>query len=79
MFFIPRLPRKPDNMAAIMTYVCDSKMNEDFEGLEKVDVKERNKKIVGLRKRYRYGERKCQDGRRRWVVDEVGDRLDSEN
>jgi hypothetical protein len=71
MLALPHLPRKPDNIAAVMTYVCDSVMNKDFEGLERVNLKERDKQIRELRKRYRYGLRRGEDGKERWVVDEV--------
>src|SRR5204862_2991610 len=37
--FLPHLPRKPDSVAAVITYVCESKMNTDFEGLERVSVR----------------------------------------
>lgn len=68
---VPNLPRKPNNIAAVMTYTIDSRMNADFEGLERVKVEERDIAINRLGKRYRYGERRCTDGKERWVVDEV--------
>ncbi len=76
---VPHLPRKPDNIAAVMTYVCNSSMNKDFEGLERVDLKEREKVIGDLRKRYRYGLRRDTDGKERWVVDEVERAADVES
>jgi hypothetical protein len=75
--YLPHLPRKPDNTAAVMTYVCDARMIEDFQGLEKVSTREREKWIEELGKRYEYGLRRREDGRLKWVIDEsekyVGD------
>ncbi|KAF2397668.1 hypothetical protein EJ06DRAFT_464434, partial [Trichodelitschia bisporula] len=65
------LPRRPDTVAAVMTYVCDSRMCEDFEGGEKVSVKERDRHVVRLGKRYGYGVREGADGGGRWVVDDM--------
>jgi len=76
---VPHLPRKPDNIAAVMTYVCNSSMNRGFEGLEMVDLKEREKVIGDSRKRYRYGLRRDTDGKERWAVDEVKRADDVEN
>jgi hypothetical protein len=73
---VPNLPRKPNNIAAVMTYTIDSRMNADFEGLERVKIEERDLAIKRLGKRYRYGARKCTDGKDRWVVDEVGGSCD---
>jgi hypothetical protein len=79
MLAVPHLPRKPDNIAAVMTYVCNSAMNKDFEGLERVDLKERDRQIRELRKKYRYGLRRGIDGKERWVVDEVSRPEDTES
>jgi hypothetical protein len=69
--WLPRLPRKPDNVAAVLTYVCQSRMVEDFEGVEVLSVRERDRRIRDLRKRYGYGVRKGEDGLGRWTIDEV--------
>ncbi|KAI9866422.1 MAG: hypothetical protein M1813_001544 [Trichoglossum hirsutum] len=71
--FLPHLPRKPDSVAAVMTYVCDSKMNADFEGLEQVSISQRDKSIMQLGKIYRYGLRRRTGGGVGWVVDEAGE------
>lgn len=70
---VPHLPRRPDSVAAVMTYVAGTRMVADFEGIERVGVRERDRVIVGLRKRYVYGhvERKSGFGSGRWVVDDV--------
>lgn len=79
MLAVPHLPRKPDNIAAVMTYVCNSAMNKDFEGVERVDLKERDKQIRGLGKKYRYGLRRDNDGKERWAVDEASRAADTES
>ncbi|OCL13147.1 hypothetical protein AOQ84DRAFT_226305 [Glonium stellatum] len=68
---LPHLPRKPDSVAKVMTYVCHSRMNDDFEGMEALSMKERDKKIMALKKRYKYSLLIKEDGRRAWVVDEM--------
>ncbi|KAJ2901772.1 uncharacterized protein MKZ38_001392 [Zalerion maritima] len=55
---LPRLPRRPDSVAAVMTYVAQTEMVSDFEGLEGAKVKERDMRIRGLGKRYAYGWRR---------------------
>ena len=69
---LPHLPRRPDSIAAVMTYVAGTAMVRDFHGLEESSVKQRNRAICGLGKTYAYGWRKEEpSGRVRWVVDEV--------
>ncbi len=68
---LPHLPRRPDSIAAVMTYVAGTSMARDFYGLEEDSTRERNKAIRGLDKTYAYGWRKEEGGRVRWVVDEV--------
>jgi len=69
--FLPHLPRKPDSVAAVMSYVCGSRMNADFEGLEGLSVSQRDRSIARLGKRYRYGLRRRADGGVGWAVDET--------
>ena len=64
------LPRTPDTLAAVMSYICASQMLDDFEGLECLDKGERDRRIVALKKRYEYGQRRGVDGVVRWAVDE---------
>jgi hypothetical protein len=71
--WLPRLPRKPDNVAAVLTYVCQSHMVDDFEGVEVLSVRERDRRIRDLRKRYGYRIRKGEDGLGRWTIDEMPD------
>jgi hypothetical protein len=68
---LPHLPRKPNNVAAVMTYLAETTMTRDFEGMAGRKRKERNREIEGLGKRYAYGLRVDEEGRKRWVVDEV--------
>lgn len=70
--WLPRLPRKPDSVAAVLTYVCCSRMVGDFEGVEGLSVRERDGRIRRLGKRYRYFVRKAEDGVLRRTVDEMG-------
>jgi hypothetical protein len=68
---VPHLPRKPSSIAAVMSYVCDSNMCRDFEGLEKSSRRERDMAIVKLDKRYGYGLREWPNGEKRWAIDEM--------
>ncbi|OIW35669.1 hypothetical protein CONLIGDRAFT_568129, partial [Coniochaeta ligniaria NRRL 30616] len=71
---LPHLPRRPDNIAAVMTYVAGTAMVKDFHGLEELSTSERNKAVRKMRKTYSYRWRKEDDtGRTRWIVDEVPD------
>lgn len=71
---LPHLPRRPDTIAAVMTYVARTTMVTDFHGLEEKSVRERNKAVRKMGKTYAYGWRKeDESGRARWVVDEVPD------
>jgi hypothetical protein len=70
---LPHLPRRPDTIAAVMTYVAGTNMGRDFHGLEELSTKERNKIITQKGKVYAYGWRKENNGLVRWVVDEVPD------
>jgi hypothetical protein len=68
---LPHLPRPPNSIAAVMTYVAGTSMIRDLDGLEQLSISERNRKIRDLGKAYAYGWRREEDGRVRWVVDEV--------
>jgi hypothetical protein len=69
---LPDLPRKPNTVAAVLSYVAGAHFCADFEGLEKANVKERDRRIVALGKRYGFGTVGTLDGTERLVVDEVG-------
>ncbi|KAK4189055.1 hypothetical protein QBC35DRAFT_450672 [Podospora australis] len=70
---LPHLPRRPDTIAAVMTYVAGTSMARDFYGLEEMSTKERNRAICEMRKVYAYGWRQEPEGGIRWIVDEVPD------
>jgi hypothetical protein len=75
---LPHMPRRPDSVASIMSYIAETSMTRDFEGMGGRKKKERDRAIEGLGKRYAYGLRVEEDGRKRWVVDEVGHSYESE-
>lgn len=68
---LPDLPRAPDTVAAMITYVSESKMQEDFETAEWCDDRELSGRIVALGKRYVYGKLAGSDGEYRHLVDEA--------
>ncbi|KAL0944857.1 uncharacterized protein CTRU02_202744 [Colletotrichum truncatum] len=51
----PEMPVDPRSIAGAMYYVNESRMLEDFEGLSKLDSKEREKRVKELGRRYFYG------------------------
>jgi hypothetical protein len=66
---LPHLPRAPESIAAVMTYVAGTSMTRDFNGLEQLKRKKRDQAIRDLEKSYAYWWRREEDGRIRWVVD----------
>jgi hypothetical protein len=66
----PDLPRVPDTLLGVMSYVADSKMLDNFEGLEMMEKKDADNKIGGLGRRYGYGRFVGADGQVKWMVDE---------
>lgn len=54
-----------------MTYVCQSSMVADFEGLERVGVEKRDVEIKRLGKVYGYGLKVNEEKGTRWAVDEI--------
>ncbi|KAH8893832.1 hypothetical protein GQ53DRAFT_805291 [Thozetella sp. PMI_491] len=69
---MPHLPRRPDTIANVMTYVAETGIVRDFHGLEDLSVSRRNQAIRDMRKTYAYGWRKeDESGRIRWVIDEM--------
>ena len=67
---LPDLPRAPDTIAAVVSYVSESKMLEDFEGLEYADDRELYQRVATTGKRYVYGKKLATDGVDRYLVDE---------
>ena len=68
---LPHLPRAPESIAAVMSYVAGTSMTRDFNGLEQLKRRERDQAIKDLEKSYAYWWRREEDGRIRWVVDVV--------
>lgn len=64
------IPRTPDTLGAVMSYLCASHMLLGFQALEGMDEKERRETIVGWGKRYRYGKMAGTDGVTRWMIDD---------
>ncbi|KAK5021364.1 hypothetical protein LTR16_000226 [Cryomyces antarcticus] len=72
----PHLPRDPDTLAAVMSYVGASRMLDDFEGLEGMERKERDRMVKSWGKTYGYGWFVGRDGVGRWAVDEDAGRVE---
>jgi hypothetical protein len=66
---LPYLPRKPDCTASIMTYCADSRMVDDFAGVEQMRGSERDRHVEQVGRLYEYVLRTRPDGRQRWVID----------
>lgn len=67
---LPDLPRAPTTVASMITYVAESKMQEDFEMAEWCDDRELKGRLSALNKKYVYGKRASGDGEYRHLVDE---------
>ena len=67
---LPHLPREPNTIATLLTYLVNSHMCADFEGLEELATSKRDKNIRLLGKRYGYGLIEM-DGEQRWAVDDM--------
>jgi hypothetical protein len=66
----PDLPRTPDTILAVMSYVADSRLLDDFDGCEGLGSREVEDRVNGLGKRYGYGRYVGVDGQTKWMVDE---------
>jgi hypothetical protein len=66
----PDLPRAPDTLMAVISYVANSNMLDDFEGLEYLEKSGLDDRVNGLGKRYSYGRNVGADGQKRLMVDE---------
>ncbi|KAK1809714.1 hypothetical protein LTR12_015937 [Friedmanniomyces endolithicus] len=67
----PKMPRKPDTVGAVMSYLSTSKMLHDFDGVDWQDGEERDRRIRLVGKRYTFLQRRREDGKQAWSVDEV--------
>ncbi|KAK4565485.1 hypothetical protein LTR86_004102 [Recurvomyces mirabilis] len=67
----PKMPRHPDTVGAVVSYLAGSRFVDDFDGVEWEDEDTRDRRIRLLAKRYVFDDRPGPDGRRAWLVDEV--------
>jgi hypothetical protein len=67
---LPDLPLAPDTVAAVLSYISDSRMLSDFEGCEYLNDRDLGNRIAGLGKRYVYGKRPGSDRQSRYLIDE---------
>ena len=65
----PTMPREPDTLASVWTYLCASEMLKDMDGMEYIDEKRRERSIRVGGRRYFYGMATGTDGRDRYMVD----------
>jgi Protein of unknown function (DUF3433) len=70
------IPRKPDTLAGVMSYLYDSHFLVDFEGCERFKGGELEKRIVNAGKRYEFGRFVGVDGQNRWMVEKSQVSLD---
>ncbi len=68
---LKEMPRIPDSLAGVVSYLCDSYFLLDFEGCERLRDRELEKKVGREGKRYGFGRFVGVDGKKRWMVDEV--------
>ncbi|TKA83787.1 hypothetical protein B0A55_00052 [Friedmanniomyces simplex] len=67
----PRMPRKPETVGAVMSYLATSRMLQDFDGVDWQDGAERDRRIRLVGKRYTFEQRRREDGKFAWGVDEA--------
>ncbi|KAK0728846.1 hypothetical protein B0T26DRAFT_768858 [Lasiosphaeria miniovina] len=66
----PPLPAEPGcSVAEALYYVCDSRLLRDCEGLARLGVADRNRRVVQMGRRYRFGTMVGVSGRTRIGVD----------
>ncbi|KAK3373126.1 hypothetical protein B0T24DRAFT_575363 [Lasiosphaeria ovina] len=66
----PPLPAEPGcSVAEALYYVCDSHLLRDYEGLARLGVADRNRRVVQMGRRYRFGTMVGVSGRTRIGVD----------
>ncbi|KAI9869325.1 MAG: hypothetical protein M1813_000114 [Trichoglossum hirsutum] len=49
---VMELPRRPDTIAAVLTYLCESKMLRDFKGMAMLEARSRDRVVAKWGKRY---------------------------
>ncbi len=70
------LPRTPDTVAAVWSYVCGSVMLDDFADLATLGTKERDRWVEGWGSRFGMGWERGVDGVSRWKVDYDSGKMD---
>jgi Protein of unknown function (DUF3433) len=65
----PYMPREPDTVAGVLSYVADSKLLSELDGCEYLTTKELEKRIIGNGNSYVYEEVRGIDGVQRFIVD----------
>ena len=66
----PRIPRKPDTLGAVLSYMSGSRMIDDFAGLEYLDDDSRSRVVRQLGKKYEFNEMIRRDGKFGWTIDD---------
>ena len=69
----PALPRTPNTLAAVWSYLCGAKMLGDFADLAILEARERDRIVGGMGRVYGLRVEKGTDGVERWGVDYDGD------
>nr|POF25968.1 hypothetical protein CFP56_22116 [Quercus suber] len=70
----PPMPRRPDTLGAVMSYMSGSRMLDDFEASEQESGSERRRRLQSLGKKYDFKEALRRDGKTGWMIDEVDHR-----
>lgn len=65
----PDLPRSPNTIAAILSYLCGSHLLESFADLATVDERTRHRRVEALARRYVLAKRPNVDQVVRWSID----------
>lgn len=69
---LPHLPRKPDNVAAVLSYIAGSQVCANFEGVERAQIPVRDRRILALGRKYGFGVKKSSENApERLVIDEM--------
>lgn len=65
----PKLPRTPNTVAAVLSYLCAGRMTEDFAGFARMAPEKRNQIVEDLGREYVFDVGRGVDGVVRWGVD----------
>ena len=70
---LPYLPRPPDTLGSVISYICASRMLADFDQCTGLGNRELKRRIAGMGNRYTYGKYVGLDGQLRWMIEESTD------